>query len=81
MIKKFRNNDYLFKLLTFVLYILFSVNNRWLKIDYFEYSLLLCSIILLIFIVFSSYNSKEKLKENILSILINVGFIALICFF
>ena len=62
-------------------YIFLSVNNRWIKNVFFDYTLLFCSSFLVVCILVLLCLSKLSLKEIWLPCILNVVYIALVCFF
>ena len=70
-----------FKYQPLFFYIILSVNNRWIKNIFSDYSLLFCSSFLVVCILVLVCFSKLSLKEIWLPCILNVAYIALVCFF
>jgi hypothetical protein len=70
-----------FKYQPLLFYIILSANNRWIKNVFLDYFLLFCSSFLVVCILVLVCLSKLSLKEIWLPCILNVAYIALVCFF
>lgn len=72
---------YFFKYQPLFFYMLLSINNRWVKSQYLDYSLLFCSFIIIGCMHVLSYLGRFNLKENRMAFSLNWGYIIIIYFF
>jgi hypothetical protein len=67
--------------ISWLLYIPFSVNNRWFSYNFINYFLIVLNISIVIFIFHKGFKSINFLKSNLISLILNIVFILYILYF